>query len=259
MRTGEVLWTAAGAVQRVFDAAAGSGQVVVVGEGAAAIEALDLRTGQVTFRGGGEDGSVFAGPRWVRMSARGEVVVGTSQGVVGVNLAGGQLSWTAHAPVLGAPLDGWILGPHVLILSADRGLHLGQAATGGFEGPGLAVNDTLEAASRLDARLVDDRIVVTSARGMVVFDASGLQVGVDGLGPQVELAPAVVTERGILSIERVSSGAGYRVFRFDFTGRAGAPPIELLLAGDPQETAALDGWLLIDTGAGIAGLALPAD
>ncbi|MCW5754892.1 MAG: PQQ-binding-like beta-propeller repeat protein [Phycisphaeraceae bacterium] len=256
LRTGDVLWSSAGGVQRVFDLAAGSGHVVAVGEGReASLEAYDLRTGQMTFRAAGEEGSLVQGPRWVRIGPRGEVIVGTSGGVLGLSLVHGQVLWATSAEMFAGSLDAWVLGEHVYVLTSDRNLHRGEAASGGFSGSSLMLRDTLETGSRIDIRGMSGAAIVTSSRGMAAIDDDGRCIGADGLGADTEVATPAMAEGVVVMVDRFAGSDGaHRLMLLDVTGRLTAPPTRVRLGGVPERVVVLDDWVVLDAGGVVAAV-----
>ncbi len=200
---GKRLWAANTKLDAIYDCAV-AGDVIAISGGVEplnrvagevltpAIVVLDAKTGAELHdaRGSAEwFGSRLKGAvRWVRPISDGTAVLGLEDGIMQVNLREGRVNWMSDDDSLAQSADGWTLAGDILIvLDRERHLRLINSKTGGVRVRPLDSFGKISENSHLKVDRIGDQITVATDRGVLMYDATGKIVGMDGLGDTTPL------------------------------------------------------------------------
>jgi outer membrane protein assembly factor BamB len=280
--SGTMLWAAPIKLSRVFDVA-GTGKMLLAGgvidqgdhnqDPPAAIIAIEKRTGhpgppiELTD---GETAKLTPGEhvRWMRSDAHGRVVVSLATGLACIDAATGTTLWdqrhgSIKGPALAASVAGLVADDRILVLNGSQQLYMVPLATGETESGRLVTDPNKQSKLEFPIRLSrrGDRIILTGAKGMLVYDLKGALAGVDALDPDMILVTPLAARNVVVSITQMPIG-GQQIpgrvvalrddsFELYFLDASSARLIgreEILVVEEPSEVAALDGKLLIAAG-----------
>lgn len=211
LRDGSTAWSGTLEVKRVADAVLAEGVLVVGGldrapagadaepgdQPASLVVAHDAATGQRLQRLDGIGGRV----RWVRATRGGDVIVGTDRAVTSVNLVEGRVNWTAAEADTAGTLDAWVFGDRLVLLTVDRAIASVSIATGRPDPDQFDVRRRITGDTATRAHALGDRLVLASARGIVVLGLRGELLGVDALDTDTGLVPAAAGQGVLVTFE----------------------------------------------------------
>ncbi|MCC6320851.1 MAG: PQQ-binding-like beta-propeller repeat protein [Phycisphaerales bacterium] len=278
--TGEVLWSAATPVARVYDAQVAGGTLVIAGDagrpdGAGAIndvtptiQVIDARSGRMGQRLGDLDSRV----RWVRLidqGAGGTLITGLENKVVSIDLTTNQRNWTIESAEIMPAAAAWVFGDRLLLMSTDRSLWLAAVGTGRLnlkplETPRSHVQDTRELDAFLTTASADGPFAISTQQGVMIFGPSGELDGIDGLGGAAAMIPPLPAQNRVASIETTSSGRGedgsmqFSLHMFENGGGMMVYNHAILLGARPSAMALMDGKIALTAGAATVILDAPA-
>lgn len=224
--SGETLWRADTGVSQVYDAQLVGGTLVVAGDvrkinASGALEELTPAVQIVDARSGGMGerlGKLGQRPddrstrvRWVKITDNARLICGTEDAVLSIDLHSGQRDWTIIGPEVMPTAAAWIFGDRLLLLSADRELHLASVSTGRVRPQALEAPRTrLESSRSVAAFSVgpnpDGAFAVSTFQGIMVFSPEGDLRGIDALGGIDSVLPPRPAEGRAIAIETASEG-----------------------------------------------------
>lgn len=258
---GDALWTARAPMDVVHDVDAGSGFLVVAGvnltqngRGPTPVVAVyDARRGSLVHSASWEGRDGPGQTRWVRVLNDGRCIVGLEYRVLSLDLAEGRVEWVMADPLIEGTLDAWVWGDRLFLLSGERALLLGSVSTGRLRASALETRGRMDAASRLDWHNLGERGVFAGSRGVVVIGEDASVVGMDALGSDDSLLPAVAASDVLVTLDararRGPDGASeYDLHFLDLMSGRLVGHERLLLDGLPDAIAVLDGVVLISSG-----------
>jgi outer membrane protein assembly factor BamB len=274
---GGLLWAGPVNLTRVFDVAGVNSMLVLGGlvdqEGADAppsIVAVEKRTGQpgpAIDLTSGESAKLSPSEhiRWMRADKKGRVVVSLATGLACIDPASGSTLWDQRQGAikgdsLVACVAGLVADNHILVLDGTQRLYMVPLDTGETQQGPLVTGQNnfsrLDFPIRLSKR--GDRILLSGAKGVLVYDLEGNLVGMDALDPDLILVNPAVTQRVVATITQMRAGdqllpgrvqAGredaYELYFLDVAGARLVGRDELLMLEEPSEIAAIDGKVLV--------------
>ncbi|MFT5422889.1 MAG: outer membrane protein assembly factor BamB [Phycisphaerales bacterium] len=209
---GTVTWAAALGVGSVVDAAMTDGVLIVGGVNSQdgpmgsipTLVSVDARTGDVLQR---IDGLVTP-IRWIREVGRGLAAVGLRGSVFVLDLREGQPRWTDSSEMLHDSLDAWSQDETLVVASDQGSLWMVDSRTGRLRSEPLETMGRLaEWGGQLRVGVSGGLSVLSTDRGVAVFDETGELVGLDPFDGQTELLPAAIGS-GALATVSVTSERG---------------------------------------------------
>lgn len=261
--TGALLWTLTGPVTQVHDVDAGAGVVAIGGnagpvrqrglaEASPAVVVYDARTGEARHRM--ED--LSGGVRWLRLSdgpSRGLLVAGLESEATALDLESGAPAWTlTGGPAFGS-MDAWVIADRLYLLDANRTIWAVPLATGRAGDAPLDTYEHLETPGAIEATGLGEHVAFSTPSGVVVFDAQGGLVGMDGLGAAGGLLPPVAAESMFVALEAApedenASRPVYGLHLLESPGGRLVGTHRVVLWEPPRRVAVLDGRILITAG-----------
>jgi hypothetical protein len=263
--SGRVVLAAQLGVPMVYDAALRDGVLALVGERAAdparretpgavpLAAAYELGTGSAIY-GPAEFREPNSFGRWVRLPGDGSMLLGLDLGVVGIDLAHGQVLWTVDDPAIALSGDAWLARDRAYILGVDRQLWQVDLAQGHLLPRPLEDLGRVAEASTVRAEAMPTgETVLASDLGMVIFDAAGKLVGGDGIGRSARLLRPEIADGLVMSvsttpgIERLPQGPRVTYLLSSFVLPSGrlSGEARLELPETPQSLLVLDDTVLI--------------
>lgn len=258
-RTGETLWSTPLPMARVYEIAHAGEMIVIAGIRAPAtgripesvVVCVHARTGEV--RATLPPGELGDHPRWVRPLDDGDALLAAGEGLVRFSPRDGAVRWTAPGDIGRAAIAGWQVGQALFVLDADLRLRRGDAATGRFAADVLDARDRLTLP--ISAGVIDGRLVLAGAQGVMVYDEAGALVGADSLQSS-RLEPAALGRDVLVTLElppagfsRDSGDLARLILLSSPTGKVVASE-RLRLYEPPASLSAIDGKVLIGLGSG---------
>lgn len=279
LSTGRAVLTRRLDVPVVYDAALERGVLAVVGErpadrarretaGAVPMAAAyDLATGGAIF-GPAEFRDQASFGRWVRLDGDDTMLVGIDSGVVGIDLAGGGVSWTVDDPAVGLSGECWVGRDHAFVLGVDRQVWQIDLGGGALRGRPLEDLGRVTGASAVDLLLLETgESVFATDVGMVSYDAEGRLIGGDGLNREARFVRPAAAEGLLVSVSRspmtdgidVPRGPGrYQYVAMELPGGTLRAEAGLDLPGQPRSVTVLDDLVLVTAEDSTAVYAAPA-
>lgn len=287
-------------VPMVYEASLRGGVLAVVGErpgdprrneGEGVVPqaaAYDVASGNVVF-GPEEFRTARSFGRWVRLVDERTMLVGLDLGVVGVDLARGQIAWTVDDPAVRLSGDCLLGAGRAYIIGLDRQLWQLDLARGALVDEPLEDLGRLMRAQRFTYQpTADDGLVFASDAGLAVFAQDGRLIGGDAFDTRTALCEPVLTESGVLTLSRrpepaaaepaiaearqrddgdddADAGAGtggglpYRLTTMQLPDGRITHERSLVLHSTPRSITALDDLLIVGIGLDTAVYLSPAD
>ncbi|MBL0869942.1 MAG: PQQ-binding-like beta-propeller repeat protein [Phycisphaerales bacterium] len=256
--TGERLWSGSLGLTRLTDAALLSGLLVVAGDpvpaanqpaadNRPALLIIDARTGQVLRQVACPDGPV----RWIRLTQRGDLIVGLESQIVSINTETGATEWSTANQPCGKSVDAWIVNDQLVVLDERRDLWLVSLSSGRAGQSPLEVRGRVEPTSRVQVSGTDNAIAVRSSNGLLLYDRTGKLIGVDGLNPADGLCPPLPILGGFVSVSytstplRENTGSAFNVMILDNTSAMLRSSTPARIGLFPGSVAAIDNLLAI--------------
>ncbi len=257
LRTGRARWTTTTSVERVYDVDVNGGVVALVGEtigddraqtGEPRFAALELETGRSLRR----DDLAGSRPRWVRVAPDGQVLVGTTGGILALGTDG--ITWAQNDMALIRTGGAWVLGQSLYVRDEEHRLRRVDRESGRLEAGVPPIGRRLDVRDGLRVLTHDRVLEVLTPRGLIVMDPEGELVGLDALDTydfMTTPAPtrfyyAAVERRGVERGDGTREHALYVFHRPD--GRVADEHATIVLSRRPTELAAIDGRLLLTAG-----------
>lgn len=226
--TGEILWRAVTGISQVYDAQLVAGTLVVAGDvrktnasGALeeltpAVQVVDARSGSMGERLGKLGQRPDDRPtrvRWVKVTDNAQLICGTEDAVLSIDLHTGQRNWTLTGAEMMPTTAAWMFGDRLLLMSTDRQLYLASVSTGRIRPQPLeAPRSRLESSRQVEAFSAgpnpDGPFAVATFQGVMIFSPEGELQGIDGLGGIDSMLPPRPAEDRAIAIETVSEGRG---------------------------------------------------
>ncbi len=263
LTSGKTVWSRRTTCQRVNDAAAGDGVLVLGGTSAPATDdiagepiviMLDLASGEEISSFTPTTGTAAGRVRWVNLApGTGRPVVGLSSGLVGLVLPNAQPLWTLADPAVEETTGAWAAGSHLFVQSAMRELSLIDAATGELLKPRLETAGCLELGEPIDAAYINGSLTLLSPAWYATLDAAtGSLLAADAIDPLTGgmVQPALATEN-LVMVERepVPGQTGlYRLHILDTASGRTHSTATLQLSDRPRRITVLDGIILLTAG-----------
>ncbi len=205
LATGKVLWAGTTGLASVFDTEFTDTAIIFVGakpdevakRNLANITCVDLRTGQPRWQAQGKPLGDHA--RWANALPGGDVLVGTSGGVLRLRAADGTIAWQSAAADVRSSLSAWILRDRAIVLNGDFDLFAVTLDTGVTSTKRIDVRDRLMLP--FTSAVIDDSLLLGSSLGMVVINGEGELAGADALDSENRLEPAVFAGNHAVIIE----------------------------------------------------------
>lgn len=267
--TGRLLWSEE-AMDRVYDAAAGEGVLIVGGADdlpagaqadapapaereSAALVGLDLRTGRRLHTIEPEGGQI----RWVRVTPEGDAVVGLDRGVASYEMSRGSRRWFTGGPSGAEMVDAWVFPGRVIVMNNEGGLFQIEtengrpreeplATRGRFGGYGNGLRPVWSAA-------LHDKAAFATQNGIVLFDRRGDLVGADHHNAARLLAPVGYAQRRVIALDRQVAeqdrqGAWFRLLVLGGESLSLEAEHALRLGAQPERVDLLDERVLVTAG-----------
>jgi outer membrane protein assembly factor BamB len=266
LATGQLLFTQRLPISNIVDADMTAGRLIiagkVAGQGGAlspntqAIALVDARSGQLAHlhRTPTDEAT------WLRVTSRGDVIVGGRRSICNINPESGQQLWTVADHASAASLDAWLIDDRLFVINDDRQLWEISALTG-------AITPTaIDTSSRLDARLPIDLVgsdapggpaTLLTSRGVCMIGTGGQVIGGDGLQlrdvMELSVQPACV-DQGVLMIGidparaasiQSESMAPYKLWLLEATTGKLRGSIPVTIGAIPTRMRILDGHILL--------------
>ncbi len=195
LATGKVLWAGTTGLTGVFDTEFTDTAVVFVGSQPDAttarnipvVSCIDVATGQPRWQIQGKALGDHA--RWARGLPGGDVLVGTSSGVLRLRAGDGSVAWHSSSADVRSSLSSWILKDRAIVLNGDFDLFDISLDTGVASTKQIDVRDRLMLP--FSSAIVNDSLLLSSSLGMVVINGKGELAGVDALNGDSSLEPAL--------------------------------------------------------------------
>lgn len=266
---GSTLWSASLPLRAVYDTDLAGDLMVAIGDGEVAgpggelvalvprVLILDARTGRLVHQIDTDLGQL----RWLRLSPRGDLVVGAQAGVMAIDPEAGAVLWKNTQAPVAAALRAWIHGPSVLCVSADRFIWSINLATGALAAQPSEVPPRLDAVAATNSFFDDDRLALTSPQGLLVVNREGVVIGADALGATDNLITPVPAADAFFTIETGATstiggggggvpggGAAFALHRLSARTAKIEHTIALGLPEPPTRLSVLDGRLAVTAG-----------
>lgn len=205
LATGKVLWAGTTGLAGVFDTEFTDTAVVFVGskpDAATArntpiVSCIDVATGQPRWQVQGKTLGDHA--RWARGLPGGDVLVGTSGGVLRLRAGDGSVAWHSSSPDVRSSLSAWVLSERTIVLNGDFDLFDISLDTGVASAKQIDVRDRLMLP--FSSAIINDSLLLSSSLGLVVISGKGELAGVDALDTDASLEPALFAGENALIIE----------------------------------------------------------
>jgi len=260
--SGERLWAAPLPITRVLDAALISGTMVVAGEpapqpgqpvvpgGGAIISIIDARTGEQTRQIESTSGPV----RWMRLTTRGDLLVGTEMVVMSIDTVSGRVEWKLETHPAARTVDAWVAGESLIVLTPERQLWTLSIATGEPSDQSLETRGRIEATSRVFVSPTDAGFAVRTTQGLALFDGRGVLKGLDALDPSDGVLPPLPVVGGFATVSyaavptRDSPYSVFNVMVLDDQSAMLTSTTPVRLGTYPSAIGAIDGVIAISAG-----------
>jgi len=267
--TGRLLWIEE-AMDRVYDAAAGEGVLIVGGADdlpaedhagaqgpgereSSALVGLDLRTGRRLHTIEPEGGQI----RWVRVTPEGDAVVGLDRGVASYEMSRGSRRWFTGGASGAEMVDAWVFPGRVIVMNNEGGLFQIEtengrpreeplATRGRFGGYGNSLRPVWSAA-------LHDKAAFATQNGIVLFDRRGDLVGADHHNAARLLAPVGYAQGRVIALDRQVAeqdrqGAWFRLLVLGGESLSLEAEHALRLGAQPERVDLLDERVLVTAG-----------
>jgi outer membrane protein assembly factor BamB len=260
--SGATLWNATLPINQVFDcdvagellAVAGDRDVIgpagTVASKEPVLVLLEARTGRVRHEIVLEDGSV----RWLRLTSRGDLLLGCQNGIVAVDPETGRNLWRSNQPHSAGSLRAWVQGQSLLVVSSDRLLWRLSILTGAIEGNPIDTMGRLETGGEPVALPMDnDHLALCSPQGAVIIGPDGKTVGADALGATDNLLTPVAAQGVLVTMEtgtssRQQNPAPFNLHVLDARSGVLKSTVPLALGEGPTRLMLLDGRIALSAG-----------
>lgn len=197
LTSGTTLWNKTLLTTRVYEATTIGDFVLVAGSmhqdnatqpWGAYVGAIDPRTGDAKSS---IDGAAIGDhARWIRAIPGGDALIGTSNGLIRFDPAGGTIRWSVPEPAAHTSISAWVLTHSAYMLDGDVVLHHINLADGKVTGLDAAMK------SKLTLPVISSPTPATlalgSTRGLVILDDDGKVVGMDALEDQARIEPPAI-------------------------------------------------------------------
>lgn len=262
LATGRVVWSVRTEAQRVHDAAAGEGVVVLGGTstppnadsvGEPVVLVLDLATGELLSRHAPGEGSGGGDVRWVRVSPDGgRVFAGLARGLVSLSLPDAEVEWSLAEGSVEQTTGVWVGAGRLFVQTEARELALVDAGSGALLAARLDTAGTLALGEPIDALVHGGRLWIVSPAGFASLDAeTGELASADAVEPLVGgMTQAALGEGRVVMVEREPAPGAAGSFRMHVldaeTGRAISTQV-LAVRDRPRRVRLLDGLAVVST------------
>lgn len=199
-------------------------------------------------------------PAWLRVTPRGDVIVGSRGAICSINPETNQRLWTVANSPAAATIDAWLIEDRLFVINDDRQLWEISALSGAVS------SNMIDVGPRLDARLPIDVVAPESpggpatlltSRGVNIIGTGGQVVGGDGLQlrdtTELSAQPACV-DQGVLMVGfdasratavMTESASPYRLWLVESaTGKLSAS-VPITIGAVPTRLRVLDGYILL--------------
>ncbi|MFG0259602.1 MAG: PQQ-binding-like beta-propeller repeat protein, partial [Phycisphaerales bacterium JB041] len=263
LASGRVAWAQRTACQRVHDAAAGDGVLVLVGTstppnddsaGEPIVLTLELANGEEISRLGGGTGAIGGEASWVHIApGSGRAVVGFARDVVALSLPEAAPVWTLTDIAVEETRGAWTVAGRLFVQTSMRELVRIDPQTGSLLDNRLETAGCLEVGEPIDA--IEDRghLLLLSPAGFArINPATGALVTADAISPlSGGMVQPVVAANRVVMVERdaIPGAPGvYRLHLLDATNGRALRTQTLALHDRPRRVGLLDGTILLTTG-----------
>ena len=260
--SGASLWSAALPLRAVFDCDLTGDLLTVIGDGevrgpggepiaiAPRVLILNARTGQLLHQVDTELGQL----RWLRLSTRGDLVVGAQNGLMGIDPESGNVIWKNTQVPASAAVRAWIHGGAVLLVSNDQTIWPLSLATGEIASAPIEVAVRLDSAAATLTYISGNNLALASPQGLILLAENGSVQGADALGatdnllaPQPATGAFFTMETG--STTTTKGATAFALHRLDATNARLTVTINLGLPDSPKAMSLLDSRIAISAGA----------
>lgn len=263
LTSGRIAWAQRTACQRVHDAAAGDGVLVLVGTstppnadsaGEPIVLTLELANGEEISRLGGGKGAIGGEASWVHIApGSGRAVVGFARDIVSFSLPEAAPLWTLTDIAIEETRGAWTVADRLFVQTSMRELVHIDPQTGTLLDNRLATAGCLEVGEPIDA--IDERghLLLLSPAGFARIDpVSGSLVTADAISPLSGgmVQPAIANNRVVMVERDAIPGAPgvYRLHLLDATNGRALLTQTLSLDDRPRRVGLLDGTILLTAG-----------
>ena len=207
MKTGEINFKRASPVSRVFEMTVVGSQLLIGGlasdgesKSRAALVSLDLATG--ADRGSVSSDTLGDHVRWIRAVSGDEAIVATSDSIMRINAATGEIKWSHSGPLYAMTGSGWIVGERAYVTDESTQLRTFLV------NDGVIVEEPLETRARLGyplrGRALDGNFLLSSTSGVLIFGPDASLIGADMIaGPAGKIHTPVLADGRIVMLEVV--------------------------------------------------------
>ena len=212
--SGSTLWAAGLPIARVFDCDVAGSILAIAGErdvrradgsvsgSTPMLLIVDARTGRVLHEIEPTTGQI----RWLRLSTRGDLVLGCSGGLCSIDPENGQVNWLNADPPASGSLRAWALGQSLLLVASDRSLWSISFSTGAIRAIALRRGEEesvrIETSSEPQAYALDNgALALCSPKGLLIIDRDGNVVGGDALASEDTLVGPVPADRLVATLD----------------------------------------------------------
>ncbi len=267
--SGSTLWAAGLPIARVFDCDVVGSVLAVAGErdtlrpdGTASgsvptLLIVEARSGRVLHEIDPPAGQV----RWLRLSVRGDLVLGCAGGLCGIDPETAEVHWLNTDPLAAASLRAWALGQSLLLVASDRTLWSIAFSSGATRPVALRRGDDegvrIETASEPQAYAIHNGgLALCSPKGLLLIDRDGNVVGGDALASEDTLLGPLPADGLLATIDagiasRVPATEAGPVYAFHLlesgTGRL-VSSTPLALPEPPNRLALMPGRVALSAG-----------
>ena len=274
VETGDLLWAherGASVIKPVHDVTAGAGFVAiggmrprppgVRGEGDGStfenvVAAYDLRTGDLLFEHIDPDAV-----RWLRITPEGRLLAGLDASMISFDVFRRDVRWRTDRTPVHDSISAWTLPELAVYRDGLDSLRIIRTEDGigvADDDPPLQVEGRLDSGfTRANVTPIDDRMLLTTHRGIALFERDGTLAGVDSRRDTSIILMPAVGERYAVTIGRLGVPAGaddegfnaYDLDVFDLTSvKFAADTVALELGAPPSDIEVIDGKILISAG-----------
>lgn len=266
--TGEKLWAGQLSITRLTDATLASGLLIVAGElmpaagqvatGQTVIGIFDARTGQMrhTVPTPGN-----AAVRWLRLTPRGELIVGLENEVVNIDLETGATDWSVTKHPAASTIDAWVVDEQLLVMTEERSLWLMSTATGQRSPAALDTRSRIDGSTtRVGVSVLDGGgFAVRTSQGLMMYDRAGKLTACDALSPGDGMLVPVQVHGGFVTVSHAAlpgregpggrdSGLAFNFMSFDSASGMLKATVPMKLRSYASAVVVIDGRVAVSAG-----------
>jgi len=260
---GRLLWARDIGIAQVYDAAESGGLLVAVGARRRMAPGSRLNFAPegvvVDIKTGREIARLMLGearPRWVRATRDGVAVVGSDRGILGYELATGELLWQTDDASARRTIEAWQFPGRLIVLDGGGTLWQVEIESGELSRAALETRNRLDGdVTAIEAVAAGDSAVLALPRGFTIYDRRGALVGVDHREALTTLGPLAFGEHRAVTLEqRGFEPRLYEARVIELTSGRLLQSKLLELPARPHSVDLIDGRVIIGAGGGVVVL-----